>query len=46
VEACRLGPYRLDEVVARSDAATVYRATDTEHGDRTVWDLAVRAHTG
>jgi hypothetical protein len=31
-----LGPYRLDEVIARTPAATVYRAADTGHGDRAV----------
>jgi len=36
VEACRLGPYRLDEVIACSGAATVCRASDTGHGNRSV----------
>lgn len=31
-----LGPYRLDEVIACTPAATVYRAADTGHGDRAV----------
>jgi hypothetical protein len=30
------GPYRLDGVIASSDVATVYRATDTRHGGREV----------
>ena len=36
MEACRLGPYRLDEMIACSGAAAVYRASDTGHGNRSV----------